>query len=96
MAYPVVSFVYPLKCAKKIIFLLTNPYFYDSIESIEMKREDILRIISESPLSIYLSDEEKREIIKRILSISKRESNPITQVKDDGRPQLQKESQNEP
>lgn len=51
-----------------LISFLTNPFLYDSINSIEMKREDILRIISESPLSIYLSEREKMEIIDRILS----------------------------
>lgn len=55
---------------------MTNPSTYDSIESIEMEREDILKIIAESPLSIHLSNEEKKEIIERILGIWKGSDGP--------------------
>jgi len=61
-------------------FPLTNQLFYDSIESIEMEREDILRIISESPLSIYLSEKEKMDIIERIFANWEDSDNALSKV----------------
>jgi hypothetical protein len=49
-----------------------------------MKREEILRIISESPLSILLSEKEKMEVIERILKIcnSEKKSEPYNPISE--------------
>jgi len=45
-----------------------------------MEREDILRIISESPLSIYLSEKEKMDIIERIFANWEDSDNALSKV----------------
>ncbi len=46
-----------------------------------MEKEDIQRIIDGSPLSFHLSDEDKMELIERILSIINESAASVPKIK---------------
>lgn len=46
-----------------------------------MEREDIIKIINESPLSIHLSEKDKMELVERVLSLLKNTANDLPEIK---------------